>query len=248
MADQRKWFKVWTAILSDDDFDPSRGLISVGRFTMLGAYTALHGEKGVVEIMPDTLFRITETHTLDELRCELAFKNVTFEEGKNRHGKITVTWAKWVKYQEDSTQAQRAHASRSKKRREEMRGDEKRREEIKESEPPAAAPVYKSVDNYDFKIKEMIGVFYKRDKDLAGEVASWAGRQKNGGNDLGVILLSVERFWQRVESGADIGNARGYLTQLERKVWAERKQAEAGNHKRADLSQVGSILNRMGAK
>jgi len=138
MADQKKWFKVWTSIVSDDDFDPSRvtGLLSLGRFCILGAYTALHGERGVVDIMPDTLFRILQTQSIDELREDLALKNVTFEERKNRHGKITVTWAKWIKYQEDSTQAERARASRSKRRGEEMRGDEKRGEEKKDAEAP----------------------------------------------------------------------------------------------------------------
>jgi hypothetical protein len=36
-----------------------------------------------------------------------------------RHGSIVVTWKNWKKYQEDTTQAQRGYASRSKKRREE---------------------------------------------------------------------------------------------------------------------------------
>jgi hypothetical protein len=135
MGDQKRWFKVWTSITSDDDFDSLRpgGLLSLGRFTILGAYTALHGERGILEIMPDTLFRllnITDHVTgLVTIRGDLAFKNVSFEEGKNRHGKITVTWTKWVKYQEDSTQAERQKASRIKRR-----GEEKRREEIREEE------------------------------------------------------------------------------------------------------------------
>lgn len=138
MADQKKWFKVWTSICSDDDFDPSRptGLIGLGRFSILGAYTALHGNRGIVEIMPDTLFRITQCHGLDELRCDLALKNVHFEEGKSVYGKITVTWDKWVKYQEDSTQAERQKTSRAKRRGEEIRGDKIRGEENKE--PQAA--------------------------------------------------------------------------------------------------------------
>ncbi len=130
-ADQKRWFKVWTSILSDDDFDPGRGLTSIGRFSMLGAYTALHGEKGVVEIMPDTLFRLAQAQSLDDLRNDLACKNILFEEGKNRHGKITVTWEKWIKYQEDSTQAERAKASRSKRR-----GEERREEDIRREEKP----------------------------------------------------------------------------------------------------------------
>ncbi len=126
MADQKKWFKVWTSITSDDDFDPSRqgGLIGLGRFAILGAYTALHGEKGKVDILPATLFRLLQVQNIDELSCELALKNVSFEEGKNRYGKIVVTWKNWQKYQEDSTAKDRMKTLRAKRR-----GEEKRREE-----------------------------------------------------------------------------------------------------------------------
>lgn len=130
MADQKRWFKVWTSVVSDDDFDTTRagGLVSLGRFSMLGAYTALHGEKGVLEIMPDTLLKLTQAGTLDELKSDLAFKNVVFSEGQNRHGKISVTWQKWRKYQEDHTAKER-QASRRKRREEKIREDERRKDE-----------------------------------------------------------------------------------------------------------------------
>jgi len=119
---------VWTSIVSDDDFDPSRpeGLEAVGRFCILGAYTALHGNKGVVDIAPATLFRLMNVQSLDEIRGNSTFTNVSFEEGKNRYGKVTVTWQKWQKYQVDSTVAERMRELRSKKRREEKRGEERR--------------------------------------------------------------------------------------------------------------------------
>lgn len=132
MADQLRWFKVWTSIISDDDFDPVRAgnLNGLGRMCMLGAYTALHGRKGIVKIMQDTLLRLLQAHNLDELRHDIALKNVSFEEGKNHHGKITVTWDKWIKYQLDSTQAQRQQTSRSKRREEERREEEIRQDKI----------------------------------------------------------------------------------------------------------------------
>jgi len=128
MSDQMKWFKVWTSILSDDDFNPDRESTPIGimRFAMLGAFTALHGSKGKVAIMPDTLFKITRAQSIGDLRTTLTLKNVSFEEGKNRYGKINVTWRKWNKYQRDSTAAERNRTLRSKKR-----GEERRREEIK---------------------------------------------------------------------------------------------------------------------
>jgi hypothetical protein len=130
MADQLKWFKVWTSILSDDDFDPFREgtLADTGRWMRLGAYTALHGNSGSVEIMKDTLFRLLNVTDIGELTCKLMFKNVLFEEGKNRDGKITVTFHKWHKYQIDSTAALRMKTLRIKRRGEErrIRGDKKR--------------------------------------------------------------------------------------------------------------------------
>lgn len=176
MADQKKWFKLWTSVISDDDFDPSRpgGLIGLGRFAALGAYTALHGERGIVEIMADTLFRVTQARTLDELRRDLALKNVSFEEGKNRHGKITVTWHKWTKYQEDSTQAERAKASRSKRRGEERRIEEKRVEEKARGARERGEPV----ESQDFGLGErdpsvIVGA------DLWGKLEShWQSRGK----------------------------------------------------------------------
>jgi len=63
------------------------------------------------------------------------FPHVVIEECKNRHGEFTVTWQNWVKYQEDSTQAERARSSRSKRRGEE---NKKRGEKELLSVPPAA--------------------------------------------------------------------------------------------------------------
>ena len=52
----------------------------------------------------------------------------TLEKWCTDHGKITVTWKNWNKYQVDTTQAARGAASRSKKRREENRRDKKRKD------------------------------------------------------------------------------------------------------------------------
>lgn len=135
MADLLKWFKVWTAINSDDDFEPvtEEDLADIGRWTLLGAMTAEHGTKGVLEIRPETLNRLTLVRNLDELRCKKVFKNVSFEEGKNRYGKVTVTWAKWSKFQVDSTAALRQKTSRLKRR-----GEERRREENNNGAKPRA--------------------------------------------------------------------------------------------------------------
>ena len=82
MADQKRWFKVWTSILSDDDFDASIPgvLSSVGRFVLLGAYLALHGSNGICDIRKEKLFTMLQVKNIDELHAEISLKNVQFEE------------------------------------------------------------------------------------------------------------------------------------------------------------------------
>lgn len=122
---------MWTSILSDDDFDCSTqpGRERLARFVWIGAYSALHGERGKTDVEKGFLLSRLGMQDVSQLEAMLARKNVVFEEGKNRHGKITVTLNKWVKFQEDSTQAERARASRSKRREEERRREETRKEE-----------------------------------------------------------------------------------------------------------------------
>jgi uncharacterized phage protein (TIGR02220 family) len=57
-----------------------------------------------------------------------------------RHGGITVTWHNWFKYQIDSTGAERAKTSRSKRRREEMRGDVDTNTTLSRSDSDQASP------------------------------------------------------------------------------------------------------------
>lgn len=225
MADQKRWFKVWTSITSDDDFDPSRlgGLLSLGRFSILGAYTALHGEHGVVEIMPDTLFRLLDVTDLVTVRNDLAFKNVSFEEGKNRHGKITVTWAKWVKYQEDSTQAERQKTSRSKRRREEIRREEIRREEREEyivEKISTSPPSQVSGNNH-----------------LAGEAVRW----------LDELNRLTDKNFRPVESTLQTIVARikeGYTYEQAERVIRNRWEKWAGDEKMEEFLRPSTLFRK----
>ena len=49
MADQKRWFKVWTTILHDPDFR-TMPVEDVGRWVLLGALIAAHGDYGGVRI------------------------------------------------------------------------------------------------------------------------------------------------------------------------------------------------------
>ena len=141
MGDHKRWYKFWTSLLSDDDFDPRRpgNLENIGRYAMLGAYIAEHGTSGVLEVMPDTLFGLMRVKDIDALRALQVFRNVSFEEGKNRYGKIVVTWQNWYTFQSDSTARERVKTLRSKRR-----GEEKRREESK-------TPLYPPTTDQDFE-------------------------------------------------------------------------------------------------
>ena len=125
MADQKRWFKVWTSIVANGRF-AEMTLEDIGRWTLLGAATALDGDRGRLEV-PGQAKELCRLLRVDDIRAAKdalkRLRSVQFEEGENRHGELSVTWKNWQKYQEDSTQAARQKTSRSKRR-----GEEKRRE------------------------------------------------------------------------------------------------------------------------
>lgn len=124
MADQKRWFKVWTSLLIDMD-NVSDHL--VGKWTRLGCRTALVGNAGTVLFDDwEHVARFLKVTVEDAKSCLQSLPSVSFEEGENRHGKVAVTFKKWVHYQEDSTRNQRARASRAKRRGEKTREEEKR--------------------------------------------------------------------------------------------------------------------------
>ena len=142
MADQARWFKLWYSALGDSDL---LALPPATRWAWaaLGAHMKVHGTRGrltvrltdtvlaaAMGVTPEELFGVV--NVLPHVSCEL--RN---EEGSTHHGEFTVTFHNWVKYQEDSTRAERQRASRAKRRREETkkRGEEKRGEF-----PPVAPP------------------------------------------------------------------------------------------------------------
>jgi hypothetical protein len=133
MADQKRWFKVWTSLLVDMDAQAND---VIGAWTRLGCRAALVGASGVVEF--DSWAHLARfLNVPDDGAQELMarMRNVSVDEAKTRHGKLTVTFKNWTKYQEDSTQAERARASRAKKR-----GEEIRREVLPNPETTGANP------------------------------------------------------------------------------------------------------------
>lgn len=128
MADQRRWFKVWTSIVANGVF-AEMSLEDIGRWTLLGAATALDGDRGMLQVPGEgkelcRLLRVPDLEAAKEALKRL--RSVEFEEGQNRNDAGTVTWRNWRKYQEDTTGRERQQTSRSKRR-----GEERRREEKK---------------------------------------------------------------------------------------------------------------------
>jgi uncharacterized phage protein (TIGR02220 family) len=99
MADQKKWFKVWTTLLIDS---LSSKIEDIGRFTILGCLIASRGENGKL---------VTDKRTLQTLlQCNeipndfMRNFNVIIEEIQgNSNGSLSVTLKNWNKYQLDST-------------------------------------------------------------------------------------------------------------------------------------------------
>jgi hypothetical protein len=138
VADQKKWFKVWTTILLDPHH-MNMSLENVGRWTRLGALMVSQGDSGkLVLIPPAKSFLVamecaTFDAAIDALRM---LPNVQIEEGKFDNGKTTVIMSKWFKYQVDSTGYERVKRSRYKRRGEESRKEESRKEENTPPKPP----------------------------------------------------------------------------------------------------------------
>ncbi|OHB71290.1 MAG: hypothetical protein A2W23_00160 [Planctomycetes bacterium RBG_16_43_13] len=179
MADQKRWFKVWTSILSDDDFDPSIPgvLSSVGRFVLLGAYLALHGSNGICDIRKEKLFTMLQVKNIDELHAEISLKNVQFEEGKSDNSKFTVIMKNWRKYQMDSTGYERLKKHRKQKNDNGTREEKIREEKIKireEKNKPPLSPL--SGDGKSDVLLERFNLFwekYPKKKSKGDALKAW---------------------------------------------------------------------------
>ena len=64
MADNGRWFKVWTSIFDDPDFQEMT-LEEIGRWVLLGAFTKLSGDRGTL-VINGTARRLCEV-----LRCSV---------------------------------------------------------------------------------------------------------------------------------------------------------------------------------
>ena len=163
MADQSRWFKLWTSA----PFDPALLHLAPAvrwAWAALGCYTKLHGTRGVIVLNASNealavAMGVPPERLYDTIRM---FPHVRVEEGAPVNGSCTVTWENWQKYQEDSTVTTRVrrwrdgNVKRNKRRREERRREERRREENKKRReehtpsllsPPTASPTPESTSS-----------------------------------------------------------------------------------------------------
>lgn len=130
MADQLRWWKLWTAALTDPDLE-GLSLEDWARWARLGAFTTLHGDHGVCHATyPATALveslriggrggvsRHGQTwcwNALIKSLLQLPGIGVAVQ-GDGAQRSATITWKNWRKYQEDSS-AERTRRWREDKR------------------------------------------------------------------------------------------------------------------------------------
>ena len=118
MADQKRWFKVWGTIALDPSF-LELPLEVVGRWTLLGAWIATHGEKGRIVAgvkavrhvlrIPESAPIIPAIQALPHVRFDVVDDNndvvfdVPVDVPLDDNAKLAVIMLNWTKYQLDST-------------------------------------------------------------------------------------------------------------------------------------------------
>ena len=108
MSDQKKWFKVWTSILSDPDFSVMP-LEDWGRWLKLSALIAFHGYSGSVTVTLQYFREYFEYLSVDEIRLP----NV---DAKCVDEKVVLTLKNWSKYQLFSESYERVARFREKQK------------------------------------------------------------------------------------------------------------------------------------
>jgi len=159
VADQKKWFKVWTSILSNANF-AEMSLEDIGRWTLLGAAIALDGDKGSLEIPGEgkELCRILRVKNLTEAAYTLKRIKSAELDVQKVSGKKSVRYRNWYTYQEDSRRLERR--SRTAQR----RGEEKR------SKEPPKPPVTRKTPGSSTGGDPTIGALERRIKTLTQQL------------------------------------------------------------------------------
>jgi hypothetical protein len=144
MADQGRWFKLWTSTISDPDLR-NLPLADFARWCRFGVFLKLHGSDGQITLRSPgiALQELFEVHTFEDAITVLhTFPNCTVLPVTESSVTYSVTWRNWHKYQDDnSLDRTRRWRERTrlgvtpKKRREEMRRDKEKKYQEKKADP-----------------------------------------------------------------------------------------------------------------
>ena len=129
MADQKRWFKVWTSIINDPSF-LSLNVADLGRCVLLGSWIAMHGHNGQIETSIFALAHILRCDKNEAIAVLKSLPGIVINDNKydnsmitnmitnmkqndnindnntmkqNDNDKIIVSMKNWLKYQKDST-------------------------------------------------------------------------------------------------------------------------------------------------
>ena len=165
MADNKKWFKIWTTILTDPHLF-TIPLEDFARWFILGALMASHGNNGKITVSKKQLCNLFRSDNDNDMKNSLNnMPNITWS---NDNATITVIMERWFKYQVDSTGYDRLKKTRKKQNDNGTRREEKRREKKR---------IYNTnKDEYDFEFEE----FWKEYPKKIGKGAVFVSWKKLG--------------------------------------------------------------------
>lgn len=155
MGDNKRWFKVWTSIIMDQDM-MLLPMDDRGRWMTLGALTAHNGENGILKIKTSLLahlLHVTDDVTILQEKIGV-LPNVKISDCCN--GSCTVTFKNWYKYQVDSSAERVAKHRQNVTMQEEKRREEKKKRVYRERKTPFTPPSIEEVTAYCLERKNFI--------------------------------------------------------------------------------------------
>jgi len=203
MADNKKWFKIWTTILTDPHLF-TIPLEDFARWFILGALMATHGTGGKITVSKKQLCNLFRSDNDNDMKNSLNnMPNITWS---NDNDTITVIMEKWYKYQVDSSTYERLARHRKKANDNGVRREEKRREKKrKEQEDNILKKEETNLPNWI--PLDTFNAFIEMRKSLRKPLTSKAqslligslDRLRAEGNDVGKVLeQSIMNSWQGV--------------------------------------------------
>ena len=161
MADQGRWWKLWTTAPTDPSILALPPALRWA-WAALGTYIKIHGEKGTLKTSAENpalaLFMGVENDNV--LITLTRLPNVIVRRDESDNGKLTVIIKWWAKYQEDSTGYARLKKHRQKQRDNGARREEKRREESTTPPTPLRGPGPRKRVPGDPNVPRLIAVYH----------------------------------------------------------------------------------------